>query len=119
MTATGTRVSDETVAYRGRRRDVADARATTRLALRGDAYTEVREAAVLAVSELVTNAVVHAPGPLTLRVRVDSSPVPPRPREAAPQDLGGRGLAMVLRVVSAWGHEGSPDGKVVWCELAV
>lgn len=80
----------------------------------------------LAASELATNAVRHAePLAATIRylgssVRIevdDASPVLPAFRE--PDETGGRGLPLVDSVAAAWGTERHPDGKRVWCEVAV
>lgn len=87
----------------------------------------------LVVSELVTNALLHsggvdgAPDPirfeldlrgrtLTCRV-VDSSPLPPRPEEAAETAESGRGLILVEALASAWDWEDLPDGKSVWASF--
>lgn len=86
--------------------------------------------AVLVVSELVANAVLHAGGPVvvTLRCRpgataavrvsvTDDSPVPPAIRQYGTGASTGRGLALVARLVEAWGVELLDKGKVVWAEL--
>lgn len=87
------------------------------------------ECAELAVSELVTNALLHGAPPIQLKVcgtrehpRVevrDASTEPPRPRAQAAVggDLpltGGRGLSIVARGCEAWGTDIEDDGKVVW-----
>lgn len=81
----------------------------------------------LLVSEVATNALVHGTGevevrvltqPGLLRVEVsDGSSQLPRPRTAGPDAEGGRGLALVDALSSAWGSESTVDGKVVWFEL--
>ncbi len=81
--------------------------------------------ALVAISELVSNALVHGGPPrrvhLTLRsgaleVQVfDGSRRPPRMIEAPGPEPGGRGLHLVSRLASAWGTEFGPDGKRVWC----
>lgn len=85
--------------------------------------------AVLLVSELVSNAVLHASGPVVLTVAVelasasvrleveDASPVPPVLRDYGSHAATGRGLALVERVSSAWGVEAAGTGKIVWVEL--
>ena len=83
--------------------------------------------AVLATSELVTNAVLHAAtrvdvrveiGRGTLRVEVvdygDGCPVYSRVASDADQ---GRGLMVVSRVASRWGVDLESDRKCVWFEL--
>ena len=85
----------------------------------------------LVVSELVTNALLHSgedaagaedpirfelalqDGRLTARV-VDSSPLPPRPEEAADTAESGRGLVLVEALASDWDWVDLPDGKAVW-----
>lgn len=85
--------------------------------------------AVIVVSELVTNAITHAPTPGQLRLSLlpdvlrvavsDSGPGAPEPRQASDTREGGRGLYLVNALTSAWGMEAVPDGgKVVWADLA-
>jgi hypothetical protein len=83
--------------------------------------------AALVVSELATNAVVHARTPFTVAVSVstesvritvrDMSPTPPIPRHSEPTASSGRGLGLVATLSSCWGAELMTDGKVVWAEL--
>jgi PAS domain S-box-containing protein len=85
------------------------------------------ESALLAVSEVVTNALVHAGTPMTLRVLVmpsglrvevgDGSPHAPVPRDYSPTSGTGRGLKMLERAVDRWGSLPDGHGKVVWFEL--
>ena len=89
--------------------------------------SEALDTIALLVTELVTNAILHARTPLTLvietesdrvRLRVeDSSPQQPQLRNYAPDAVTGRGLALVERLASAWGVEPTASGKVVWCEI--
>ena len=86
---------------------------------------------LLVISELVTNAVVHAGTSSALRlllpnvrtpgaVRVevsDLSTCPPRRRHAAGEEMGGRGLELVSLLADRWGWEREGAGKRVWCEL--
>ncbi|MGA8723548.1 MAG: ATP-binding SpoIIE family protein phosphatase [Acidimicrobiales bacterium] len=82
----------------------------------------------LVVSELVSNAIVHAHGDLRLTLRfvrdtltvevADHSsdlPVPSRPGES---DQRGRGLLIVGKVAREWGVRLGPHGKIVWADLA-
>ncbi|MBM7814194.1 ATP-binding protein [Saccharothrix algeriensis] len=102
------------------------ARDFTRRTLAAWGYRGVHDDVVLAVSELVANAVRHAGGPAVLRlaggadrVRVevaDGSPVRPGVRPAGV--TGGWGLPLVDRLCRRWGVEPDGRGKVVWCELA-
>ena len=87
-------------------------------------HSEVVDDAVLLVSELVTNSVLHGGPPVvvavdcdeaTLQVRVrDGSPTLPAPRDAAQSDEGGRGLALVAEMSADWGVDTEADGKHVW-----
>ncbi|MFI9727418.1 ATP-binding protein [Streptomyces sp. NPDC052092] len=92
----------------------------------------VSDLAALLVSELVTNALRHATGPVgvcltrpsvrpgVLLVEVsDPLPDPPRERAARPDDEGGRGLQLLAVSACRWGHRAGPRGKTVWFELAV
>lgn len=92
----------------------------------------VVDVAQLLTSELVTNAVRHGGGDVTLEVRADErlvrvevgddgpqlpSPGPaPMPSGAVG---GGRGLALLSALADAWGTARRPasPGKVVWFEL--
>ncbi|MEU6705018.1 ATP-binding protein [Streptomyces wuyuanensis] len=89
----------------------------------------VAEDVLMVVSELVTNACLHAGGPLELvlnctseRLRIevsDASPVPPRPRpHADPAVPGGHGLVVLGRLSRAWGSVPRDSGKTVWAEVA-
>jgi anti-sigma regulatory factor (Ser/Thr protein kinase) len=89
--------------------------------------------AVLIVSELVTNSVVHAdvgmnqavfleliPLPESLRIAVTDpgSHLEPRLRPVDPATPGGLGLRLVDQLSSAWGVERDPAGATrVWCDL--
>ena len=80
--------------------------------------------AVLVLSELVTNAMVHAGAGCTIEVRHnddllrlevgDRSPQAPVLRLVGPSDVGGRGLHVVDAIAEAWGWEPTVDGKRVW-----
>ena len=80
------------------------------------------------VTELVTNAFVHAGTRCELRVGLtagalrlqvtDYGPGMPDPRAADHRAEHGRGLLLVGALCVAWGVEALPDGgKVVWAEL--
>lgn len=92
------------------------------------------DAVVLAVHELVANAVRHgcastgdvvrlaahyAEGLLLVTV-ADPSPAPPVPRPAGDGAVDGRGLALVEALTDCWGYGPSPEGpgKQVWCLIS-
>ena len=89
--------------------------------------------AVLGISELVTNAVVHVRSPIlvsitdqTVALRIEVYDESPHPATLARQvSLGGaddplptigRGLQIVGAVSAVWGVAYEPDGKSVWFE---
>ncbi|MFI0981433.1 ATP-binding protein [Streptomyces sp. NPDC021093] len=93
------------------------------------------EDVLLVVSELVTNACLHAEGPESLRVASDGKvlrlevtdrsggePAPRTPHRAGRP--GGHGMFIVQRLCLAWGVARTPEGagqgvgKTVWAELA-
>jgi anti-sigma regulatory factor (Ser/Thr protein kinase) len=87
------------------------------------------DCASLLVSELVTNAIVHARSAVelelsrdadadVLRVAVrDASVRPPRMGGFDLEALSGRGLALVEALSDRWGVEADASGKLVWFEL--
>ncbi|MEU4655364.1 ATP-binding protein [Streptomyces sp. NPDC023723] len=110
---------------------VRAARSVVRGRLRDWGLDDLGDLAVLLVSELVTNALRHATGPVgvrlvppagpdgVLRVEVsDSLPDLPRERPARPEDESGRGLYLVSAAARRWGARPAADGKTVWFELA-
>jgi anti-sigma regulatory factor (Ser/Thr protein kinase) len=104
-----------------------EARRLLRDALPGEASEEAVDAAALALSEIVTNALVHAGTPMRLRVIIappavrvelaDGSVHLPLPRDYSRAAGTGRGLHMVTEVVDQWGAHHDEDGKVVWFEI--
>jgi anti-sigma regulatory factor (Ser/Thr protein kinase) len=83
--------------------------------------------AVTLVSELATNAVIHARTPYTIvvshegdTVRVgvhDLSAVNPRRRAYGLDATTGRGLRLLATLASSWGIDAETGGKVVWFEV--
>ncbi|EYR63217.1 hypothetical protein N866_02215 [Actinotalea ferrariae CF5-4] len=110
----------------------ASARAHTRRWLARHVPDRPADPVLLAVSELVTNAALHAGtdmvlqvchvedsedgGPVRVEVWDASSAVPVLGR---PGTVGGRGLALVALISSDWGSAPTESGgKRVWCEIA-
>jgi anti-sigma regulatory factor (Ser/Thr protein kinase) len=83
--------------------------------------------AQLVVTELATNAVIHARSPFSVAVRPhgggvhlsvrDSSRVSPTVRGEDPRAVSGRGLRLVATLATEWGVELTANGKAVWAEL--
>ncbi|MGW7195909.1 SpoIIE family protein phosphatase [Streptomyces chryseus] len=79
----------------------------------------------LVVSELVTNAVRYAAGPLHLRLIrdrtllcevADTGRTSPHLRHSREDDEGGRGLFIVAQLVQRWGTRYTRSGKTIWTE---
>ncbi|MEW2631421.1 SpoIIE family protein phosphatase [Streptomyces sp. NPDC048389] len=79
----------------------------------------------LVVSELVTNAVRYAEGPLQIRLIrdrtllcevADAGHTSPHLRYSSAEDEGGRGLFIVAQLVQRWGTRYSRSGKTIWTE---
>jgi anti-sigma regulatory factor (Ser/Thr protein kinase) len=87
------------------------------------------DTAALLVSEVVTNAILHARSTVTMTVDVaddvvritvrDGSPVQPRVHAFPPTAATGRGMLLLDRLAKRWGVEADPvtGGKVVWFEV--
>ncbi|MGH8986338.1 MAG: ATP-binding protein [Acidimicrobiia bacterium] len=111
---------------------VREARAFTRNVLESAAIPlDALEQATLMVSELVTNAVVHASSGVCLRVQAgpvtrievedEGGPIPaPAPAPSTPihdPRSGGLGLVIVDALATRWGTDDADRGKIVWFEL--
>jgi anti-sigma regulatory factor (Ser/Thr protein kinase) len=85
------------------------------------------DAASLLVSELVTNAIVHARTDVEVRLVTDDhmlraevsdgNPTFPTPRRPIGLAGTGRGLLMMDDLASRWGVSSTGAGKTVWFEL--
>lgn len=91
-------------------------------------HGELLDRTALLVTELTTNAVVHAdspvrlsvmPGPERVRVEVrDDVPCPiTEPSPPDPESERGRGLWLVSTLSSSWGVNGNDKGKTIWFEV--
>ncbi|MFD9023293.1 SpoIIE family protein phosphatase [Streptomyces parvulus] len=81
----------------------------------------------LVASELVTNAVRYAEGPIRVRLIrdrtllcevADTGHTSPHLRHSGEDDEGGRGLFIVAQLVQRWGTRYSQSGKTIWTEQA-
>ncbi|MFG2980494.1 ATP-binding protein [Streptomyces sp. NPDC048258] len=117
---------------------VRTARNAVRGTLRAWGLDSIGDVTVLLVSELVTNSLRYASGPIGVRLErrnpavdgtgggpallvevSDPLPDPPRERVARPDDEGGRGLHLVAVSSKRWGTRHGKSGKTVWFELAL
>ena len=107
---------------------VALTRGFTAGVLEGAGWRDRVDAAVLLVSELVTNAVRHAYGPCRLVVSFDGDtvefsvedgdPQVPVVRNARVLDESGRGILLVGALADEWGVRPSAGGKSTWFSLS-
>lgn len=79
----------------------------------------------LVVSELVTNAIRYATGPIQQRLILDrtlicevtdGSSTAPHLRHADLADEGGRGLYLIAQLTQRWGTRFAARGKTIWAE---
>jgi PAS domain S-box-containing protein len=90
---------------------------------------EVIEDATLIVSELLTNAAIHGRSPIRLRLRTaanelvievyDGASALPRKLRVSPEEIRGRGLAIVAALSHRWAARGEGHGKTVWSTLKI
>lgn len=102
-------------------------RAWIREILHSEQLAPLEHTASLLVTELVTNAVLHARTPLSVAIEIvgdglrisvaDESPTGPTLRTYDAEAATGRGLHLVDVLSARWGMESRPTGKAVWCEL--
>lgn len=103
-----------------------DARRFVESVLDGPDQLPLLYPAVLLVSELVANAVLHSGTAVEVVVRTDDkirievhdgNPQLPLRKHYSNMSGTGRGLLLVERLASDWGAERTDRGKVVWFEL--
>ncbi|HEX8496421.1 MAG TPA: response regulator [Actinomycetales bacterium] len=109
-------------------RSVSSARRFVRSTVTAWQLEPLADDTVLVVSELVTNAIVHAvsaptlsltqaPGGLRVEVHDDGVGTP-EPQPASSTGESGRGMHLIDAMTSAWGIQLADDGsKTVWAEL--
>lgn len=85
------------------------------------------EPTLLVVTELLSNAIEHGRGPVSLSIELgdalvhvevrDAAPEHPRRRPPDPRRPRGRGLQLVEGVSAQWGWTNDSAGKVVWADV--
>lgn len=107
---------------------VAETRRHARDQLAAWGLEEAEFVTELVVSELTTNAIRYARGPIRLRLIKDKalicevsdcSSTSPHLRRARAFDEGGRGLFLVAELTQRWGTRYTRAGKTIWAELAI
>ncbi len=106
---------------------VPAARALLREVVAGTVFEARLPDGELALSELVTNAVLHGREPIEVTLRLtgdvlraevsDANPVSPSFSMLDPTAVTGRGLLLISASGDRWGVEPGTPGKVVWFEL--
>jgi anti-sigma regulatory factor (Ser/Thr protein kinase) len=109
------------------RRSVVDGRDWLREFLAVRVPNALVEDAVLALSELATNAMRHGLGDVVVRAGIDDGAVQlsvtdwgaelPALQPVDPSRIGGLGLRIVDEVSAAWGVAPFPGGKTVWATI--
>ncbi|WP_427920815.1 ATP-binding protein [Streptomyces sp. cg40] len=122
----------ETFRIPKRRQHVSTARQRIRKTLADWGITdELADAVTLLANELVTNAVTHCRVPysqvkveltlngteLLLEVSDPDRDRLPQPHDSAPEEEGGRGLALVAALAERWGCRQEPYAKCVWARF--
>jgi amino acid transporter/anti-sigma regulatory factor (Ser/Thr protein kinase) len=104
---------------------VAKARSATTGQLSEWGLDELAFTTELIVSELVTNAIRYAHGPIQVRLIRDRSlacevsdtgHTSPHLRHAATDEEGGRGLFIIAQITARWGTRYTASGKTIWTE---
>ncbi len=120
---------EDAATWEGREPTPAQARELVEQLLERTGHPELVATAVLLTSELVTNAVRHAHGEVSVRARCDdhvlrvevgdSGSGMPRILEVVDDAIGGRGMHLVEALATRWSTRSVDGGKVVWFELAL
>lgn len=108
---------------------VGGARRFLRATLAGwGVHEDIADTAVLCLSELVTNAVIHTHGGCVVRATLDRGVLTTTVRDSGdgpgtaapavdPLQVHGRGLRVVDALATRWGSEARADGTSVWFVL--
>jgi DNA-binding response OmpR family regulator len=103
------------------------AREFVRRQLREWGTDRMLDQASLVVTELASNAVLHARSPYDVRIThaegvlrievADGDAGTPEPQPFSAVAESGRGIVLVSAMSASWGIDARPDGKVTWAEL--
>jgi hypothetical protein len=107
---------------------LASARSFAADRLRALELTAVRDDVELLLTELITNAIIHARSDVEVRLEpsgagvrvevIDGNPTMPIAGTLTPAALSGRGLTLVQSISTRWGaHHNTAGGKTVWFEV--
>jgi anti-sigma regulatory factor (Ser/Thr protein kinase) len=121
-------VEETHVEFDGEPSSVAEARRFARAVLEAGGAADDEWPVAQVVSELATNAVVHAGTPFVVSIAHDASHIrvavtDGRPlarasmRRLSNETATGRGLRLVQTLGQAWGVDQTDAAKTVWCEL--
>lgn len=107
---------------------IGDARRFARDQMKSWGLASIADNAILMISELVTNAILHGGEGAILTLTVDdlkvraevrdSSPAMPVVRGYSATATTGRGMVIVDALSASWGTYAVDGGKVVWFELS-
>ena len=127
LEAVDTAVSEARTRIAGEPANARTARRFVDETLRGWQFGDELDVVMLLVSELVTNAMVHARSDVEVTVRllsdavridvIDGSDAVPAAREVGSEAESGRGLALVGELARRWGVDRLRQGKTVWFEV--
>ena len=119
---------EETRSFTGESSAIGAARCFVADTLNSWGLEQLVEDGSIVVSELVTNAIIHAESDFAVslsshgdavRLSVhDHSPAIPVMRTPLPVAISGRGLRLITALTRRWGADLVGDGKVVWAELS-
>lgn len=95
-------------------------------------HPDVLDTAVLCLSELVTNVVMHSGASARIELRPDgrsvvvtvrnegaSASIAPADDDADPLRVHGRGLQLIEALADEWGTESDSSGTTVWCSIGM
>jgi PAS domain S-box-containing protein len=121
---TGSAMAERTFTLPAARSSAGEARRRLREALAQAQREQWQDEAELALSEVATNAVLHAHTVIEIQISVfdscvfvavsDLDPTPPVARHYSAEAITGRGLDLVARITAKSGVHRTPTGKVVW-----